>query len=51
MDHVVYVDAKASELSSLLMSRKTMIIRGAAGRKIPNGRVFVDDILYLIEND
>ena len=51
MDHVVYVDAKAKELSSILMNKKTMIIRGAAGRKMPYGRVFIDDVLYLIEND
>jgi len=51
MDHVVYVDAKANELSSILMNKKTMIIRGATGRKMPYGRVFNDDVLYLIEND
>jgi hypothetical protein len=28
-----------------------MIIRGAAGRKMPYGRVNEDDVLYLIEND
>lgn len=26
-----------------------MIIRGAAGRKIPHSRVFKDEILYFIE--
>ena len=51
MDHVVYVDAPAKELESLLAGKKTMIIRGAAGRKIPYGRVNVGDILYFINNN
>ena len=51
MDHVVYLDADARELESLLSGRKTMIIRGAAGRKIPYGRVAVADVLYLINNN
>jgi len=51
MDHVVYVDAKAKELTEILNRNKTMIIRGATGRKMPYGRVNQDDRLYLIEND
>jgi hypothetical protein len=51
MDHVVYVDAKAKELTEILNRNKTMIIRGATGRKMPYGRVNKDDMLYLIEND
>jgi hypothetical protein len=51
MDHVVYVDAKANELEKLLSGEKTMILRGAAGRKLPHGRVFAGDLLYLINND
>jgi hypothetical protein len=51
MDHVVYVNAKAKELESLLSGEKTMIIRGAAGRKLPHGRVNVGDILYFINNN
>jgi hypothetical protein len=39
MDHVVYVNAKTKELEKLLEGKKTMIIRGAAGRKLPHGRV------------
>lgn len=39
MDHVVYLDARAKELEKLLDGRKTMIIRGAAGRKLPYGKV------------
>ena len=51
MDHVVYVDKKADELSRILLGEKTMIIRGAAGRKLPYGRVNSNDVLYLIVND
>jgi hypothetical protein len=51
MDHIVYLDAKAKEFDSLLSERKTMIIRGATGRKLPYGRVYKDDILYFINNN
>ena len=51
MEHVVYVDAKAKELSKLLDGSKTMVIRGAAGRKLPHGRVFTGDVLYFLENN
>ncbi len=51
MDHVVYLDLKANELENILSGKKTMIIRGAAGRKMPYGRVNIGDILYLLEND
>ncbi len=51
MDHVVYLDAKAEEMSRLLGGEKTMIIRGAAGRKMPYGRVESGDVLYFINND
>jgi hypothetical protein len=51
MDHVVYVDAKANEMDALLSGGKTMIIRGAAGRKMPYGRVEVGDVLYFINNN
>lgn len=51
MDHVVYLDAKANELEKLLSGSKTIIIRGAAGRKLPYGRVNQGDILYFINNN
>lgn len=51
MDHVVYLDAKAKELQKLLHEGKSMIIRGATGRKMPYGRVETGDRLFLIEND
>lgn len=51
MDHVVYVDAKAKELEKLIEGKKTEIIRGAAGRKMPYGKVAVGDVLYFINNN
>jgi hypothetical protein len=51
MDHVVYLDAQARELENLLSGPKTMIIRGATGRKLPHGRVQAGDVLYFINNN
>jgi hypothetical protein len=51
MDHVVYLDAKAKELDLLIAGEKSMIIRGAAGRKMPYGRVELGDVLYFINNN
>jgi hypothetical protein len=50
MDHVVYVDSKVRELDKLLAGEKTMIVRGAAGRKLPYGRVQPGDRLFFIQN-
>ena len=51
MDHVVYLDASVKELENLVKGNKSMIIRGAAGRKLPHGRVNEGDILYFINNN
>jgi len=51
MNHVAYLDAEANEMEKLLKSQKTMIIRGATGRKVPYGKVEMNDILYLIKNN
>lgn len=51
MNHIVYLDAKSNELGNLLDGKKSMIIRGAAGRKVPYGKVNVGDILYFINNN
>ena len=51
MDHVVYLDAKAKELDLLGEGEKSMIIRGATGRKLPYGRVNTGDVLYFINNN
>lgn len=51
MDHVVYLDFKAKELENLKKGTKTMIIRGAQGRKFPYGKVEAGEQLYFIENN
>jgi len=49
-DHLVYLNSKAKELEKLLNGEKTMIIRGAAGRKSPlGGRAKVGDEIYFVE--
>ncbi|NLN56297.1 MAG: hypothetical protein GX148_08395 [Clostridiales bacterium] len=53
MVHVVYCDntGKKGEriLDKILSGEKTMIIRSAAGRKIPHSRVFGGESLYFME--
>lgn len=49
MVHVVYCDDKEKVLEKILNGTKTMIVRGAAGRKIPHSRVFPGEILYFME--
>lgn len=49
MVHLVYCDDKTKELDKIIDGSKTMIIRGAAGRKIPHSRVFKNEILYFME--
>lgn len=51
MEHLVYCDTKATVLDKILIGTKTMIIRGAAARKLPHGRVFEGETLYFIENN
>lgn len=53
MVHLVYCDntGKAGErvLDKILSGKKTMVVRGAAGRKIPHSRVFEEEQLYFME--
>lgn len=49
MVHLVYCDDKARVLDKIIAGEKTMIVRGAAGRKIPHSRVFTGDILYFMQ--
>ncbi|EOR20213.1 hypothetical protein SDC9_63627 [bioreactor metagenome] len=53
MVHLVYCDnaGKKGEkvLDKILEGTKTMIVRGAAGRKIPHSRVFEGEKLYFME--
>lgn len=51
MDHVVYLDATAKELTNLIAGKKTMIVRGAMGRKMPYGKVSAGDMLYFLNNN
>lgn len=51
MKHIVYLDHKAREFENLKSGKKTMIIRGAMGRRIPYKKVSVGDSLYFIENN
>ena len=48
MVHLVYCN-KAKELNKIIDGEKTMVIRGATGRKIPHSRVFKDEVLYFME--
>ena len=48
--HLVYLNNKAKELDKLLNKEKTMIIRGAAGKKCPlGGRAKVGDDIFFVE--
>lgn len=49
MVHLVYCDDKEKVLEKILDRSKTMIIRAAAGRKIPHSRVFVGETLYFMK--
>lgn len=53
MVHLIYCDntGKKGEkvLDKILAGTKTMVVRGAAGRKIPHSRVFKGEQLYFME--
>lgn len=49
MVHLVYCDDKEKVLDKILSGAKTMVVRGAAGRKIPHSRVFDGEKLYFME--
>jgi hypothetical protein len=49
MVHLVYCNDKEKVLEKILDKTKTMIIRGAGGRKIPHSRVFEGETLYLMK--
>ncbi len=53
MVHLVYCDnvGKLGErvLDKIMNGTKTMVVRGAAGRKIPHSRVFEGETLYFME--
>ncbi len=53
MVHLVYCDdtGKKGEkiLDKIMSGEKTMVVRSAAGRKIPHSRVFAGETLYFME--
>lgn len=53
MVHLVYCDNAGKKgdrvLDRILSGKKTMVVRGAAGRKIPHSRVFAGERLYFME--
>jgi hypothetical protein len=53
MVHLVYCDNTGKrgerELDKILAGTKTMVVRGASGRKIPHSRVFAGETLYFME--
>lgn len=49
MVHLVYCDDKEKVLEKILDGTKTMIVRGAAGRKIPHSRVVEGETLYFLK--
>jgi hypothetical protein len=53
MIHVVYTDNAGKsgdrELDKILAGTKSMVVRGAAGRKIPHSRVHEGELLYFME--
>lgn len=53
MVHLVYCDNSGKKgehvLDKILAGTKTMVVRGAAGRKIPHSRVFENETLYFME--
>ncbi|NLW70977.1 MAG: hypothetical protein GX061_07860 [Eubacteriaceae bacterium] len=53
MVHLVYCDntgrAGSRTLDRIMSGEKTMVVRGAAGRKIPHSRVFEGEMIYFME--
>jgi len=49
MVHLVYCDNKEKVLEKILGGRKSMVVRGATGRKIPHSRVYKGEKLYFME--
>lgn len=53
MVHLVYCDNQGKKgehiLDKIISGTKTMVVRGAAGRKIPHSRVFEGETVYFME--
>lgn len=49
-EHLVYLDREGQELTKLINNEKTMLIRGASGKKSPlGGRAKEGDVVYFVE--
>ena len=49
MVHLAYCDDKEQVLEKIVRGTKTMVVRGATGRKIPHSRVFAGETLYFMK--
>lgn len=49
MIHLAYCDNVSKEIHKIIDGSKTMVVRGAAGRKFPHSRVFKDETIYFME--
>lgn len=49
MVHLVYCDDKEKVLEKIMAGTKTMVVRGATGRKIPHSRVHEGETLYFMK--
>lgn len=49
MVHLAYCDDKEKVLEKIIDGTKTMVVRGAAGRKIPHSRVFEGEAIYFMK--
>ncbi|WP_277405802.1 hypothetical protein [Lacrimispora xylanisolvens] len=53
MVHLIYCENQGKKgervLDKIFSGTKTMVVRGAAGRKIPHSRVFEDETVYFME--
>ena len=49
MIHIVICDNKYNELNKIINKERTILLRGAASRRIPHSRIFINDELYFVE--
>lgn len=49
MIHIVICDNKYNELEKIINKERTILLRGAASRRIPHSRIFINDELYFVE--
>ena len=49
MIHIVICDNKTDELEKIINKERTVLLRGATSRRIPNSRIFINDELYFVK--